>query len=252
MCDEQHWIIPEYLAAGHYRGFCPTGGYYRLSSKAVQCFTVSDAWIVGEIAVALGIGLKPKNLDKRLPVMSLGRARFGPYRCEMFFGRRLADRCRFEKAIAAILEKVGSGPAVLLTSTNKDILIGSVPKRCAVIGIENVLKIAPGKTSFDEAPILAALRGPNPMPSEGGIGFRRSPGFHSCVYGDEEFRFSAKQALAVEALHDAWMQGLPGLHQDELMGITATTQRMAQLFYRHPAYGSLIAVGENGFYRLNL
>jgi hypothetical protein len=253
MCDDPHWVVPEHLGAGQYRGFCPINGYHTLPSRLLRSFVVSDAWIVDEIVASLGMGRKNWRSGEALPAgISVGRVRFGPYSCELFFGRRLSDRSRLEAAFAAVTEKAGQGPAILLTSTRKQFLSGPMAERCAVIDIDNVLTIGRGKTLMNEAPILAALRGPTPLPNDGGIGFRHSAGFRACAFGSEQFRFSDKQALAVEALHDAWRQGLPGLPQGELMGRVDTTQRISQLFHGHPAYGKLIRVDGNGFYRLNL
>jgi hypothetical protein len=253
MCDDPHWVVPEHLGAGQHRGFCPINGYHTLPSKLLQSFAVSDAWIVDEVVAALGMDRKNWRSGEALPAaISIGRARFGPYTCEVFFGRRLSDRLRLEAAIAAVTEKAGQGPAILLTSTRKQFLSGPVADQCAVIELNSVLTIARGKTWINEAPILMALRGPTPLPRGDGIGFRHSPGFRACAFGHEQFQFSGKQARAVELLHDAWKQGLSGLHQDELMGGVDTSQRMSQLFYGHPAYRKLIKVDKNGFYYLNL
>jgi hypothetical protein len=251
-CDVEHWIVPEYLERGRYRGFCPVSGYHCISAKSLQCFVIDETWIGGGIAAALGIRLKKSQSDRSQPVLSIGRARFGPYTCELFFGRRLHDRSKLERAVALVTETIGLGPAIMLTSTKKELLSGLLPERCAVIRIENVLAIVRGKISFDEAPILAALRGPVPLPREGGIGFRHSPGFRICAFGSEEFRFSKKQALIVEVLHDARREGLSGVHQDELKGSVEIGQRIVQLFNRHPAYGTLIKNDGKGFYWLDL
>ncbi len=249
-CDDEHWIIPEYLERGQYRGFCTLSGYHGISPKALQCFVVDDSWIVNGIAG--GLGIRPKKSDGSQALHCLGRARFGPYLCELFFGRRLHDRARLESAVAIVTEKTASCPAILLTSTKQELLAGSVPRRCAVISIENVLTIVRAKTSFDGAPILAALRGAVLPPREGGVGFRHSPGYRVCIYGSESFEFTKKQALAVEVLHTAHKDGLPGLHQDELKGQVETNQRMAQLFGSHGAYGTLIKNDGTGLYWLDL
>jgi hypothetical protein len=117
---------------------------------------------------------------------------------------------------------------------------------------EEVLTISLGKIRLDQPAMLAALRSPTHLPQGGGIGFRFSAGFRLCVYGGQQFRFSDKQALAVEALYEASKEGLPGLHQDELKARVDTNQRMAQLFSRNPAYGTLIKNDRSGFYRLDL
>ena len=250
-CDEQHWIIPEYIGPGHCRGFCPDSGYHSFSPKLLECFAVDDAWIVTALATTLSMRPR-KTLVDGCSILNVGRARFGPYACEVFFGRRLHNPSRFENAMATLKEKTGVGVALLLTSTRLDLLPGAVPERCAVIMAEDVLTVSRGKICLDQAAILGALREPAHLPKGGGVGFRFSPGFRSCVYGNQQFRFSDKQALAVEALHDAWKQGLPGLHQNELKGLAATNQRMAQLFSGSSAYGTLIKNDGSGLYWLDI
>jgi len=209
-CDDEHWIVPEYLERGQYRGFCAITGYHGISPKALKCFMVDDSWIVSGICASLGIRPKKNQTDGSQALLCLGRARFGPYLCELFFGRRLHDRPRLGSAVAVVAEKTASCPGILLTSTGKELLSGPVPGRCVVIRMENVLTIAHGRTSFDGAPILAALRGTVQPPREGGVGFRHSPGYRTCVYGSESFRFSKQRALAVEVLHngvEGWAAG---------------------------------------------
>jgi hypothetical protein len=250
-CDEQHWIPAEYLGPGHCRGLCPDSGFHSFSPNLLERFAVDDVWIVGGLATTLS--LRPrKTLFSGSSVFHVGRARFGPYDCEIFFGRRLHDRSRFENGMATLQEKIGGGIGVLLTSTRLDLLPGSPPERCAIMMAEDVLTISRGKVCLDQAAILAALREPTRLPKGGGVGFRYSLGFRACVYGGQQFRFSDKQALAIEALYDARKDGLQGLHQKELKGRVDTSQRMTQLFYKHPAYGTLIKNDGSGLYWLDL
>jgi hypothetical protein len=251
VCDEQHWILPEYIGPGQYRGYCPVSGSHSLSPKLLQRFAVDDAWIVAGLAATLSLRPRKTPVDGS-PVFYVGRAKFGPYACEVFFGRRLHNASRFEKAIAILEKKIGGGIGLLLTSTRLDLLPGSVPQRCAIMRTEDVLTISRGKMELDQTAILAALRGPSRPPKGGGLGFCFSPSFRSCVYGNQQFRFSDKQALAVEALYEAWNDGLPGLHQDELKNRVHTNQRMTQLFYGNPAYGILIENDGSGRYWLAL
>jgi hypothetical protein len=250
-CDEQHWIVPEYIEPGHYHGFCPNTGFHRFSPKLVQRVAVNDAWIIAGLVDALSLRLRKIAMGDS-SVFHLGRARFGPYSCETFFGRQLNDRSRFESAIVSLKEKIGSGIGVLLTSTRTELLPDIVPERCATIMAEDVMSISAGKIVIDQKVILAALREPAKLPKAGGIGFRFSPGFRSCVYRGKQFRFTDKQSLAVEALYNAWNDGLPGLYQDELKGHAQTNQRMVQLFSGNSAYGKLIMNDGSGFYWLNL
>ena len=129
---------------------------------------------------------------------------------QLFFGRRLADKRQFEEANRIISGLIGKAPAVLLTTTLLDLIPGEAPPRCALIPLENVLQVFPNQTSIDEGPVYAALRGSDHRFHSGGIGFAFSPGFRSGVFGDQEYSFTDKQALVVEALYEAWKNGIPG------------------------------------------
>lgn len=251
MCDHPHWIVPEHLGAGRYRGFCTVSGYHTLSVDSVRCLVLSDDWIVGEIAGALGLRPKKTPFDTT-PIISVGRARFGPYSCEVFFGRHLADRSRAESASAILKKKIGAGIGILLTSTRLNLLPYTACERCAVIAAEDALSISSGRMKVDQDVILAALREPANLPKGSGIGVRFSIGFRSCLYRGEQYRFTDKQSQAVEALYDAWKDGLPGLDKDELKARVGTNQRMAQLFLGNPAYSTLIKHDGCGLYWLDL
>jgi hypothetical protein len=251
-CDGEHWIGPEYLEHGQYRGFCPVSGYHSISASAVQRFVVDETWISSGIAAALGIRPCMDQFKEAQPALGLGRVKFGPYTCELFFGWRLYDRSRLERANSIIAGKSGVGPAILLTSTRKELLSVSMPERCVVIRLETALTISRGKIIVNDGPMLAALRGPTPSLREGGVGFHHSPAYRTCLYGSDSFRFSETEARVVEVLHGICKEGLPCLHQEELRGKAETTQRIAQLFHGHPAYGTLIKNDGKGFYWLDL
>jgi hypothetical protein len=251
VCDEQHWILPEYIGPGQYRGYCPVSGSHSLSPRLLECFAVDEAWIIRRLAEALSLRLRKTPIGGS-SVFHLGRVRFGPYPCEAFFGRRLNDRSRFESAIVTLKEKIGAGIGVLLTSTRRELLPDMIPERCAMIMAEDAMSISGDKIVIDQAVILAALREPANLPKAGGVGFRFSPGFRLCVYRGEQFRFTDKQSLAVEALYNAAKDGLRGLHQDELKGQAHTNQRMTQLFSKNAAYGVLIRTDKSGLYWLDI
>jgi hypothetical protein len=139
-----------------------------------------------------------------------------------------------------------------LTTTAPELIPGEPLSRCAIIPLDDVLKITPSGTTIDEEPIHAALRGKSPRFVGNGIGFVFSPGFRSAVVGDQEYTFADKQALVVEALYDAWQNGSRRLHQTEIQGTADTNQRIGQLFRGHPAYDSLIKHDGAGYYWLDL
>jgi hypothetical protein len=249
-CDEQHWICPDQINAKVCRGFCPTSGTFEFSSRLLQRFAMSDAWVTATIASTLSI--KPRVLERDTAAFHIGRAKIGPYACEIFFGRRLFDRNRFDAGISVIRRKAGNSPVILLTTTRSESLPGAYPSRCAIIAVEDVLIISRRAARLNEAPILAALQGWDRFTESGGIGFRFSFGFRSCVFGSKQYDFTDKQARVIEALYRAREQGFRGLHQDEIRAAAETNQRVAQLFAGHRAYRSLIKHDGAGRYWLDI
>lgn len=249
-CDVPHSIGVEYAGDGVYRAFCPDSGYQPVLPDTLRRFVVDENWIAGSIATALG--LKFVKASTASTVIRVGRARFGPYACELFVGRRLSEKDRFEDAKRIVAGQTGSAPAIILTSTALDLIPGEAPPRCALIPLDEVLQVSASTISIDEGPVYAALRGTDLRFRSDGIGFVFSPGFRSAVVGDQEYTFTDKQALAVEALYEARKNGVPRLHQTEIQGAAGTNQRVGQLFAGHPAYGSLIKHDGSGYYWLDL
>ena len=211
---------------------------------------VDENWIASSIASALGLNFNKGPSPSA--VTRVGRARFGSYTCELFLGRRLSEKSQFEEAKRIVAGQTGTAPAIIMTSTPLDLIPGEALPRCALIPLEDVLQVSASKITIDEGPIYAALRGTDYRFCGHGIGLVFSPGFRSAVLGDQEYSFTDKQALVVEALHEAWKNGAPRLHQTEIQGAAGTNQRVGQLFARHPAYGSLIKYDGVGYYWLDL
>jgi hypothetical protein len=252
-CDRPHSVGVEYAGAGLYRAYCPDSGYQQVRPEMLRRLVVDESWIASNLASAVGLNFRRDQSRGLNPAVArVGRAKFGPYACELFFGRCLANKSRFEEAKRAISGATGKAPAVLLTTTLLDLIPGEAPPRCALVPLENVLQVLPNQTSIDEGPIYAALRGGDHRFQRGGIGFVFSPGFRSAVYGDQEYSFTDKQALAVEALYKGWQHGISRLHQTEVQGQAATNQRLVQLFRGHPAYDVLIKHDGSGYYWLDL
>ena len=118
--------------------------------------------------------------------------------------------------------------------------------------LEDVLRVSVTGVSIDEGPFYAALRGTDHRFRGDGIGFVLSPGYRSVVVGDQEYSFTDKQALAVEALDKARRSGNRRLHQAEIQGAANTSQRVGQLFAENPASGALIKNDGLGYYWLDL
>lgn len=251
-CDQPHTVAVEYVSAGSYRAYCPDTGYHHVRPEILRRLAVDEDWIVTSIASRLGVRPKRPTDRSASTVRRISRARFGPYVCELFFGRRLADKRRFEEAKRTISSLTGKAPAVLVTTTPHELIPGDPPSRCAIVQLDDVLHISSGEIGVDEAPFVAALRGDGHRFQGRGIGFEFSPGFRAAVVGDQEYSFTDKQALAVEALYEAWRKGIRRLHQTEIQGQADTKQRVGQLFGGHPAYGALIKHDGSSYYWLDL
>jgi hypothetical protein len=249
-CDAPHSIGVEYAGDGLYRAFCPDSGYQQVQPDTLRRFVVDENWIASSIATALGLNFVKASIPST--ITRVGRARFGPYACELFVGRRLSEKTRFEEAKRIVAGQTGKAPAIIMTLTPLDLIPGEAPPRCALIPLEDVLQVSASKIMIEEGPIHAALRGTDHRFRGEAIGFVFSPGFRSAVVGDQEYSFTDKQALVVEALYQARKSGAPRLHQTEIQGAASTNQRVGQLFAGHPAYGSLIKYDGAGYYWLDL
>jgi len=251
-CDEPHPMAVEYAEDGQYRGFCREAGFQPIEADSLRRFGVSDDWIVAAVRSSLAIGAGQSTVTIASMLKRIGRVRFGAYRCELFYGRRLFERARFEEVRQTIVQLVDKSAAILLTSTPIESIVGEPPPRCAISALEEVLQVTADSTSFNDEPVLAALRGGDRRLQSDGVGFSFSPGFRSAVVGDREYRFSDKQALVVEALFKARQSGSRSLHQTEIQGEADTSQRVGQLFARHQAYGTLIKHDHSGYYWLDV
>jgi hypothetical protein len=252
-CDRPHSVSVEYAGDGQYRAYCPDSGYQPIRPEELRRMTVAEDWIMRAVRSSLSLNTGSQSVPA-MPstVVRIGRARFGPYVCELFFGRRLFERSRFEEAKQTISCFIGKAPGIILTTTAADLIPGKAPPRCAIIALEDVLRVSVTEISIDEGPFYAALRGTDQRFRGDGIGFVFSLGFRSAVVGDQEYSFSDKQAQVIEALYDAWRSGVRRLHQTEIQGAAETSQRVGQLFAENPAYGVLIKYDGQGYYWLDL
>jgi hypothetical protein len=249
-CDEPHNLAVEYLGGAAYQAYCPIAGSQRIEARLLLRYAVDPSWPAA--AVASAIGLQPsRSLERRPIVVNIGRARFGPYACQVLFASGLSNSERFHEVENRVRELVARLPAIILTTTPQQLIARTPPPRCAFVQLGDVLDCASEKPVLNEEPIYAVLRGPRTNISAPGIGYGFTPGYRSAWVGDRSYTFTDKQALALEALYNAWKQNLP-LHQTEIQGAADTTQRVVQLFARNPAYGALIRSSSPGYYTLDL
>ena len=251
-CDSPHAVAVEFAGDGSYRAYCTESGYQVFDPDLLCRYSVSEDWIVSSIQSSLGMRPKAGMHGDETTIAYLGRARFGAYPCELFFGRRLSELARFEAAVRAMSAHLGREPAILMSTTRPELIPRTLPPRVAIVNLSDVLEIGDGKVALDDGPFLAALRGRDNWFRNNGIGFRFSPGYRSATVGANDYSFSDKQARVVEALDEARRSGVPRLHQTEIQGKADTSQRVGQLFSRHPAYGTLIKYDRAGYYWLDL
>ncbi|MCL0099936.1 hypothetical protein M1O55_03595 [Dehalococcoidia bacterium] len=90
---------------------------------------------------------------------------------------------------------------------------------------------------------------PSPQVEE----FRHSPDYATVIWKGQPFYFNRHQAACVSLLHEGWMNGTEILGGHYLLSAIESASRMSDLFKHHPAWGSLIVLGERkATYRLNL
>ena len=89
----------------------------------------------------------------------------------------------------------------------------------------------------------------SPEPQE----LEHSPDYASVIWRGQEYQFNKNQATCVRLLHEAWLKGTAYLSGHYLLGEIESASKMSDLFKRHPAWGSLIVLGERrATYRLKL
>jgi hypothetical protein len=250
-CDDAHYASVEHIGDGRYRAYCPVAGYQSVPAATLARFAVDEDWIAETIGTE--VGLAPQTAQRGAAATWIGRARFGPYPCHLFFARALSDPAQLAGAVALVRSTIGETSATLITSTPLDLIAGDPPPRCKYVHLDEVLSLDSSRVRLREDPFYSALgQPPKYVPGSEAVGFQFSPGYRSVLWGENDFSFSDKQSLVIEALHDARLAGTGRLHQTELQGVADTSQRMTELFRRHPAYGTLIKNDGTGYYWLNL
>ena len=78
-CDQEHWIVPEYLERGQFRGFCQHSGYHQSCPKPLRCFVVDESLDRERYCCGFGHSAEKSRLDKSSAAVRFGRAKFGPY-----------------------------------------------------------------------------------------------------------------------------------------------------------------------------
>ena len=249
-CERQHSAAVEYVREDKYRYYCPDAGFQAVSGDWLRRFAVRDEWIASTVCVGLS-GSASGRYDRIGPALRIGQHKLARDRFELFFAWRIGEASRFRNTTSAIASVLGHVPGVLLTTTPVDLCAGTMPARCALVSLQSVLRDRDRHIVVDPEPLIAALSGSRGTHS-GALTHSFSPGFRSGTVRGVPYTFSDKQALVIEALHEAWESGLPRLHQDEIRGKADTSQRVGQLFRKHPAYGTLIKYDGEGFYWLDL
>ena len=110
-CDHPHSIGIECVGEGNYRAYCPDSGYQVVQPQALRRFAVDEQWI----AKTIGSKFEHRGVDRRASntcssFQRIGGVRLGSYKFELFFGRRLFDRARFEQTTQSISGLLGRSP----------------------------------------------------------------------------------------------------------------------------------------------
>ena len=252
-CDEHHELAVEHLGRGRYRGYCHEAGFVRVPAECLRTWTVDLRHLADLLARNLGIRrreLPEEVIDDHL--FYLGSQRIHSYRTRLFLGRRLDDPGVFEQVSQALEKRYDGGPTILLATTDWRQVQRALPSRHALVSLQDACSWLGREFRVDENVLLQRLRGHDPRFHAGGIGYVFSPGFRSAVVGDQKYQFTKKQAEVVEVLFGAFTSGLGKMHQDEVMGMVDSSQRIGQLFQGNPAYGTLIMNDSQGYYWLSL
>jgi hypothetical protein len=83
------------------------------------------------------------------------------------------------------------------------------------------------------------------------------PNYSQVEYRGQHYEFSVKQALAVEAMHHAHRDGMPGVSGASLLETAESDQKRLRDLFRsggdvHTAWGTLIVHAGKDLYRLDL
>jgi hypothetical protein len=254
-CDEHHYVRVEHTEAGAFRAFCYSEGFLPIDAADLTVLQVDIAWLID--ALRSGIDVLPRPAAEELVpghLWFLGEQRIRAYRTRFYFGWRLSDPASIEQAVAALAAKPATMPGLVLTSSSYPPLSGRLPKRHAAIFLPDACRTTHTGLVVDEDALLAALRADDRVVvATGGVGYRFSGGFRSAVVGDKNFRFTKKQAAVIEALYEAYVGGLYGLHQDEVAAKADSNQRIVQIFRDNKeACDALIGSDDKGCYWLKL
>lgn len=83
---------------------------------------------------------------------------------------------------------------------------------------------------------------------------RHSPDYRSVTLGKSIYSFTPGQAAIVAYLHEAQIEGIKEVSAERILeDVASTNKRMADIFKRHPAWGTFIVPGSTrGTYRLDI
>ncbi|MEQ9814055.1 MAG: hypothetical protein RLO50_14855 [Azospirillaceae bacterium] len=250
-CDEPHSVAVEQGdRPGRFRAYCPDTGFHPVEPAMVRTYRVDLSWLVNTVRHHFGLSQVEVRSEEE-PIIRIGRVRVGRYPVLLFLGTRLAERSRFTDAMKRVEEVKGDTPAIVLTSTDPEVMPGDLPARTAPIRIADVLDVD-RLDPVVEDPMIAALRGPGRRAKVGPIGYVFASDFRSATIGDVQYAFTDRKARVVEVLFEAWQAGNPKVHQKTLQAQAGFSSRVGQIFAGHAAYETLIRHDTAGYYWLDL
>jgi hypothetical protein len=252
-CDSVHSVAVEFLGRGSYRAYCQEVGFFVVDAEDLRVLELDLSALTALIGRGLGIPplISAEEIFPRL-LYRVGSPKFGPYRTRVYFARCLDRVGCFAQVYSALEQHRDHTPVILVSTTPWQRIHRELPARHALVSLADIAELRGHRLKFNEDAFLTKLRGEEVAIRAEGIGYAFSPGCRSAVVGDREYQFTKKQAEVVEVLFEASQSGLHKMHQDEVIGRPASSQRIGQLFKSHPAYGLLIVGDSHGYYWLAL
>lgn len=228
--------------------FSPSDGWVAVSDEDIALYKINFDWFIREIMNALSIAERhtPKIILED-NIWALGQHRIGKQNTHLIIVRNLGKRAVLDSLIQHLNNHhKGRDPALVIT------LDGQVPAHLQLPGQNVLMRIEEAivieKDSFELNERLLSGKMGGSLSQDGFSG-----GFRNLIVNGTQYKFTKKQAEAMEFMHAA---GKPR-HQDEILAeINSTQSKLLQVFRSsgksHSAWGQVIKSDNKGNYWLEL
>ncbi len=239
-----------------YRYFSSAVGWVTVSAAQVQRFRVVMGrlltWLGG--LFELGSAYRPISLCESV-LWHLGVARFGQYKVNLYFVRRLEAADNLRAFMGAIRKEAARAPTLIVSTSTSEILPIELPVDMALVPLERLLVRGNTLCTLDHSAVLTILRGCSiAKESDSGIGLRFSTDYRQVHWNGMAYQLTKKQAAVVEALDREGGRA----HKDLLQAEANTNEALHRImrnkvqgkWVTHPLWGTLIKGEGNGYYAL--